>query len=141
MFRCCFLVDIWASLEQKAIFRVPNSHFQNEAKCKTFLVEMNFICLRINNHIHINGFALSLSLKQRPWANRKWPILESLERKRGKQVKNFHSLLICLFKIHNHCRKPRWYLHWNLRKTSSLQINSFYLVLSCVLPNCEVQVC
>ena len=24
-----------------------NSHFQNEAKCKTFFVRMNFICMRI----------------------------------------------------------------------------------------------
>ena len=27
-----------------------NSHFQNETKCKNFLVWMNFICKRINNH-------------------------------------------------------------------------------------------
>ena len=27
-----------------------NSFFQNEAKCKTFLVKMGFICMRIKNH-------------------------------------------------------------------------------------------
>ena len=42
-----------------------NSHFQNEAKCKTFVVKMSFICMRIENHFHINGSALSLALNQR----------------------------------------------------------------------------
>ena len=39
------------------------SHFQNEAKCETFVVKMSFICITIKNHFHINGFALSLALK------------------------------------------------------------------------------
>ena len=42
-----------------------NSHFQNEAKCKTLLMKMRFICMRLKNRFHINGFALSLALKQR----------------------------------------------------------------------------
>ena len=42
-----------------------NSHFQNETNCKTFLVKMSFICIKINSHFHFNGFALSLALKQR----------------------------------------------------------------------------
>ena len=42
-----------------------NPHFQNEGKCKTFHVKISFICMRINNHFHINGFALCLALKQR----------------------------------------------------------------------------
>ena len=42
-----------------------NSHFRNEAKFKTFLVKMKFICTRIKNYFHINGFTLSLALKQR----------------------------------------------------------------------------
>ena len=41
------------------------SHFQNEAKCETFVVKMSFICIIIKNHFHINGFALSLALKVR----------------------------------------------------------------------------
>ena len=32
-----------------------NSHFQSEAKYNTFLVKINFICLRINSHFHIKG--------------------------------------------------------------------------------------
>ena len=51
-----------------------NSHFRNKAKCKTFLVKMKFICMRIKNHSHINGFTLSLALKQRLEATWKWPI-------------------------------------------------------------------
>ena len=42
-----------------------NSYFRNEAKFKTFLVKMKFICMRIKNYFHINGFTLSLALKQR----------------------------------------------------------------------------
>ena len=42
-----------------------NSHFRNEAKFKTFLVKMKFICMRIKNYFHINGFTLSLALKYR----------------------------------------------------------------------------
>ena len=49
-----------------------NSHFQNEAKCKTYLVQMSFVCMKIYNHFHINGLALSLALKQRPGTTRKW---------------------------------------------------------------------
>ena len=50
------------------------SHFQNEAKCETFVVKMSFICITIENHFHINGFALSLALKVRFFGTRKWPI-------------------------------------------------------------------
>ena len=50
------------------------SHFQNEAKCETFVVKMSFICIIIANHFHINGFALSLVLKVRFFGTRKWPI-------------------------------------------------------------------
>ena len=38
------------------------------------LFKMGFICIRIKNHFHINGFALSLALKQRLGATRKWPV-------------------------------------------------------------------
>lgn len=34
-------------LEKEAICEFENSHFQNETKCKTFLVRMSFIYLRI----------------------------------------------------------------------------------------------
>ena len=54
-----------------------NSHFQNEAKCKTFVVKMSFICMR-KNHFHINGFTLSLALKERREATRKWAIAITL---------------------------------------------------------------
>ena len=50
------------------------SHFQNEAKCETFVVKMSFICMIIKNNFHINGLALSLTLKVRFFRTRKWPI-------------------------------------------------------------------
>lgn len=40
------------------------------AKCKTFLVKIRFICMRIKNNRYINGFILSLTLKQRLGASR-----------------------------------------------------------------------
>ena len=43
-----------------------NPHFQNEAKCTTFLVKMSFICIRMKNHFHIKGWAHNLVLTQRP---------------------------------------------------------------------------
>ena len=49
-------------------------HFQNKAKCTTFLVKMSFICMRIKNHFHTKGWALNLVLIQRPVRTRKWPI-------------------------------------------------------------------
>ena len=50
-----------------------NPHFQNEAKCTTFLVKMSFICIRMKNHLLIKGRALNLVLIQRPGGTRKWP--------------------------------------------------------------------
>ena len=52
-----------------------NSHCQKEATCKMFLVKMRFICMRIKSDLHINGFTLSLALKQRLGATRKRPIV------------------------------------------------------------------
>ena len=51
-----------------------NSHFQNEAECKTFVVKMSFMCMKIKNHFQTNGLALSLALKQRLEATRKWTV-------------------------------------------------------------------
>ena len=55
-----------------------NSHFQNKAKSKTFLVK-RFICMRIKKHFPINGFALGLALKQRLGTTWKWPIVIGLK--------------------------------------------------------------
>ena len=30
-------------------------------------------------HVYINGFAIGLALKQRPWATRKWPNLGKID--------------------------------------------------------------
>ena len=51
-----------------------NPHFQNEAKCTTFLANMSFICTRMKSHFHIRGWALNLFLIQRPRGTRKCPI-------------------------------------------------------------------
>ena len=42
-----------------------------EAKCKTVLVKMSFISLKVKNRFHISSFPVSLALKQRPEATLK----------------------------------------------------------------------
>ena len=54
-----------------------NPHFQNEARCKIFLVKTSFICMRMKKDFHINGWAPILVFKQKHGGTRKWPILNS----------------------------------------------------------------
>ena len=61
----------------------PNPQFLNEARSKTFVVKMKLICMRIKNHFYINGFALTLVLKLRPGATRKWPTCFQRSRQLG----------------------------------------------------------
>ena len=65
----------WAITDTIGHFRVPeNPHIRNEAECTTFLVKMSFICMRIENHFNIKGWAPNLVLIQRPGGTLKWPI-------------------------------------------------------------------
>ena len=62
--RSCFIRNCSSKLLMNWQFLgAKNSHFQ-----------MNFICMRIRTHFHINGFALSLALKQGLRVTRKRPI-------------------------------------------------------------------
>ena len=63
-----------AAFYNRSFASSKNFHFQNEAKCKTFLVKRTFIFMTIKSHFYINGFALSLALKERLGATWKWPI-------------------------------------------------------------------
>ena len=49
-------------------------HFENEAKCETFVVGMSFNYDANKTHFHNKGFALSLVLKVKLFGTRKWPI-------------------------------------------------------------------
>ena len=51
-----------------------NSHFQNKANCKIFLVKMSLIRVTIKNHFHTDDFALSLAMKERFGVTWKWSI-------------------------------------------------------------------
>ena len=51
-----------------------NSHFQNKANCKTFLVKMSLIRVTIKNHFHTDDVALSLAMKERFGVTWKWSI-------------------------------------------------------------------
>ena len=53
-----------------------NSHFENEAMYKTFPV--SFTCMKIKNHFHINGFAISLAVNHRHGVALKWSIVLSV---------------------------------------------------------------
>ena len=76
-----------------------NSLLQNEAKCKPFLVKMSFICIRIKNQFHINGFALSSAFKLRLGALRKMvcPYFMSQKQRavKRRKTKKVWSNLVC----------------------------------------------
>ena len=55
-----------------------NPHFQNEARCTTFLVKMSFIWIRMKNDFHIKGWAPTPVLKQRPGGTRKCLFISNL---------------------------------------------------------------
>ena len=54
-----------------------STDFQTEAKCKTIHMKTSFLSHANNTYIHMNGFALGLSLKRRTKATRKWAIQPS----------------------------------------------------------------
>ena len=67
----CFYLFVWlircffcgGGRESQDGFKNP--HFQNEAKCTTFLFKISFICLRMQHHFHIKSWALNLVFIQR----------------------------------------------------------------------------
>ena len=92
-FRCCRLRG-WGSFSNddgdgnRPLPSSKNPHFQNEARCTTFLVKMSFICMRMKNH-RIKGWAPIHILKQRPGGTRKWPIRTWKSNKFNEQNSNF----------------------------------------------------
>ena len=60
---------IFALKTMKILKVIKNSHFQNEAGCKTVLVKMSFVCVGIKII-----FVLSLALKQKIGETLRWPI-------------------------------------------------------------------
>ena len=71
-----FLAMFW-NYSNRPLPSSKNPHFQNEARCTTFLVKMSFICMRMKNDFHIKGWAPALVLKQRPGGTQKWPVIVS----------------------------------------------------------------
>ena len=85
-----------------------NPHFQNEARCTTFLVKMSFICMRMKNDFHIKGWAPTLVLKQRPGGTRKWPIA----------VQNWVHPIWCYFPF---------YVGWQCKSICWGKVDAFWL--------------
>ena len=79
------------TLRNRPLPSSEDPHFQNEARCTTFLVKMSFICMRMKNDFHIKGWAPTLVLKQRPGGTRKWAICiaKCLFPYRGELPENF----------------------------------------------------
>ena len=69
-------VNCWGNLTNRPFPRFLVSLFQNESKCKTFHMKMNF-CMQFHFHANQSHFALRHALKQRYWGTRKWPIRRS----------------------------------------------------------------
>ena len=78
----CSYLKFHSCLESRLVKVNPNRpfpsskkfHFQNEAKCETFVVEMSFNYDANKTHFHHKGFAHSLVLKVKRFGTRKWPI-------------------------------------------------------------------
>ena len=80
-----------------------NPHFQNVARCTTFLVKTSFICMRMKNDFHIKDWAPTLVLRQRHGGTQKWPTIAFLTPKWCSilkaitsyfDVKGVHSALV-----------------------------------------------
>ena len=52
-------------------FRIVIYYHMYSNRVATFFEKMSFICMKITNTFYINGFALSLALKQRLGATQK----------------------------------------------------------------------
>ena len=120
--------SIWC-LAKRPLPSSKNPHFQNEAKCTTFLVKMSFICMRIKNHFHIKGWPLNLVLIQRSRGIRNWPIVPNLLRDhtfsifltRDIRIMNWTTKLLkslrvspTSFMLQNALTSQAW--SWELRK-------------------------
>ena len=94
------------------------SHFQNEAKCETFVVKMSFISMTIKNHFHINGFALNLALKVRLFGTRKWPIVLVFEHHHIANIIEFNLRYVCFpHSSRGRCKIP--IIPWHVNKMAS----------------------
>ena len=74
------------SLWNRPLPSSKNPHFQNEARCTTFLVKMSFICMRMKNDFLIKSWTPTLVLKQKPWGTRKWPISDVISQETNGDV-------------------------------------------------------
>ena len=100
-----------------------NPHFQNEAKCTSCLVKMSFICTRMENHLHIKGWALGLVLIQRLGGTRKWPIVDC------KTVRIFAYS----------SRREQWNKRSGTRLKTKSETGEFFSLASHALQACEAR--
>ena len=54
--------------------KFESMQFHLLVKCKTFLVKISCICMRMKNHFQVEGLADNLVSIQRPKGTWKWPI-------------------------------------------------------------------
>ena len=52
--------EIFEGVSNRPLQSSKNPHFQNEARCTTFLVKKSFICMRMKNDFHSKRWAATL---------------------------------------------------------------------------------
>ena len=65
----------WTHFVNRPLPSSKNPHFQNEARCTTFLVKVSFVSMRMKNDFHIKDWAPTLLLRQTSGGTWKWPII------------------------------------------------------------------
>ena len=68
----------WYDHHNRPFPRCRKPLFQNEAKCKTFLVKMIFYYHANKTHLYKKSIALDLGIRVRVFRTRKWPIRSDL---------------------------------------------------------------
>ena len=112
-------------------FGVQNSHFENEAKCETFVVKMSFICMRVKiiflslAHLHLN-----LALKQRLEATRNRPICKRQSSSSSSSSSSSPLLLSVIIIIIIPIRS--WFSTFHFRKSNLLRIPNAYNYLTSI---------
>ena len=113
-------------------FGVQNSHFENEAKCETFVVKMSFICMRVKiiflslAHLHLN-----LALKQRLEATRNRPICKRQSLSSSSSPHHLH----CYYQSSSSSfiiPIRSWFSTFHFRKSDLLRIPNAYNYLTSI---------
>ena len=95
-------------------------HYQSEAKCKVFIMEISFHSCANKTNFHMESFAISLAYKMRFTATRKWPIGGLHCRHVGVQNKRkFVHIVRVKMEVYSQKRKILLFLYTNMAAMTS----------------------